>query len=444
MTKVTQSGTGLHLDCNPYDIWRTEQGTNGASFYSDLEWFRPFQSFVALTDASGDRERKDGGLELVPGFYSVCTTYFDQKLIGLGPDDEKPGRNLDRWGPYVARFTRGVDDWILDQIVKAQRIPDDWQLPMQQNGAAAAAPPATAHECLLYCKSIAREHRSLTFKPIEAGDFVLWDMRTPHQNSESNDTNTVRSVFYHAYMVAEPSEINEARIALYANYRLKLRHTPDFASKWADLERDGEVLPLDTKLAKALYNEIEWNELDQPLQQNGNVVSDIDQLIGNYGQLLTDRHIAFFKRFGYVVVEGAMPRQQATKLYNEAIQFCKKKGCDLLDPSSLGAKEYERIASQFGGTVELFYLEEQQRIRLDETMYAITAKLGAETWNTNQGPFTHPFTNQNFDSRKLWLYIDRMNIRLPTSWLTDTGGASQKKANGNRGSSSSKKGSKRK
>jgi len=170
-----------------------------------------------------------------------------------------------------------------------------------------------------------------------------------------------------------------------------------------------------------LYNQTAWSELeksDTPAQQ----------LIDDHGQLLTDRHIAFFKKFGYVVVEGAVSKKQATKLYRAATKFTKNKGCDLLTPNELGAKEYKKVATSFGAMVELFYLEEQQKIRLSEATYAITAKLGVNTWNTCEGTFAHPFADQNLDCRKLWLYIDRMNIRLPTGWLSEESKTKRKRA----------------
>jgi len=268
-----QTGTGLHLDCNAYNLWKTERRseTKGErSVEVDLEWFRPFQSFVALTDASDQSGTKDGGLEIVPGFFSVCESYFRAGLENWTTGDAVPGRNLFRWGSYNTKFSKKNDEWILSQIVKAQRIPDDWNPPSSTTSSAASSSNDNNREasssssssrtidplqcktqaaCARYCTSIVAEHRKLKFKPIEAGDFVLWDIRTPHQNSDSNDTDQVRSVFYHAYMVAQPSTINQARITDYAQCRLQRKHTPDFPKGWADLEENTPLVPLSTDLA---------------------------------------------------------------------------------------------------------------------------------------------------------------------------------------------------
>ena len=101
--KGLQTGTGLHLDCNPYNLWEKEldeKGTaktpldrlafsaNSSIVSSQLPRFRVFQAQIPLRD----QERGDSGLEVIPGFAPWCEMYY--KLT------DRHGRNLARWGTY--------------------------------------------------------------------------------------------------------------------------------------------------------------------------------------------------------------------------------------------------------------------------------------------------------------------------------------------------------
>jgi hypothetical protein len=393
----TQKGTGLHLDCNPYNMWKTQNQKDGK--YKELEWWRPFQSFLALSDATNDRSLQDGGLEIVPGFYAVCERYFQQHDAGT-----THGRNLFRWGSYNTKFSKLHDDWVLRQTVKAQRIPTDWQ-----------DDPSVLSKTSEQCKTMssykryviqtAKSHKKLEYVPIQKGDFVIWDIRTPHQNSSKNETDTIRSVFYHAYMVAQPSTINQDRITKYAAARRKREHTTDFPKTWKEIEKDIPKTKLDTQLAKLLFDQKKWDTVTKD--------NEFEALESNMAHLLTDKHIAFYKRFGYVVVENVFSSDTADTLFEQAVAFCKNKGCDMMNPE-MTPKEWSLIAGRFGAMVELFYQPEMEKIRVSPSTYAITARLNQQTWGSQKFDFKQPFSD--FDGRKLWLYIDRMNIRYPDTW----------------------------
>jgi hypothetical protein len=78
--KLVAKGTGLHIDSNLYNMWKTERIT-GENV--DLERLRAFQSFVALSDANKDKEIRDGGLEVVPGFHLLAGAHYDAITLTL-------------------------------------------------------------------------------------------------------------------------------------------------------------------------------------------------------------------------------------------------------------------------------------------------------------------------------------------------------------------------
>lgn len=395
MSVLKQKFTGIHLDSNAFNLWEREVSPH---VYEPLDRFRPFQSFVALTDTSEKRNVKDGGLEVVPGFHHIMERYFQNHEAGYR------GRRQ-TVGPYNNSFDESIDSWLYSEIQKCQRIPDDWKIPSEP------VPPVPkdqkTEESIALCKKIVAEHKKLKYSPVKTGDFLLWDIRLAHQNSERNETENIRSVFYHAYLLAQPSHINQKKINEYKKLRVTRDHSSDFNRKWSNLEKTGFVpATLDTKLSKLLYDEEKWN--DDLLAEDG----EIGQILNKYKNVITDRHLAFFNRFGYVVIENAVSTELCKALFDQAMNHAKFAGCEI--KKGVTKKDWTKIGGGFGAMVEFFWQPQQERIRFDEKLYAITSELFQKTWATKQGLFSHPI--ENVDGRKLWLYNDRMNMRIPDSW----------------------------
>ncbi|KAG2392554.1 hypothetical protein C9374_011279 [Naegleria lovaniensis] len=402
---LIQTGTGLHLDSWPYNLW----GKLKSDFtYGPLDRFRPFQSMLCLTSGHTNPNKKEGGLELIPGFASVAERYFPamDEMLREG----KSKRTKSPWiSSYHIRFNQKEDEPLFELVRKVKRVPRDW-----------TAPPAStellstmnANDCLEYMRKIVKEHDAIPYHPIEKGDFIYFDIRSAHRNSDANEMDRPRSVFYHAYSVAH--RVNEKTIESLKEKRKIFEHPSDFNSKFKmeqqllNVEKD--LIPL-TPLGQCLYNERSYKTLLQP--------DDQIQPIVNQHSRLTQRHIDFYHRYGYVVVENVVSDADCEQLLNELCQYSAKAGCPLSlnSNSALSQSDFANIGGNFGAMVEWYYLPMQQQLRQHEGLYATTVSLLANTWcaktpNAYHVPYNCPFAD-HLDPRKLWLYVDRMNFRMP-------------------------------
>ncbi|KAL9653196.1 hypothetical protein ABK040_009502 [Willaertia magna] len=404
-----QRGTGLHLDSWPYNLW----GKLRHNFtFAPLDRFRPFQSMVCLTDGNPNRKLKEGGLELIPGFHAICEKYFPLNDIKLrGNDTSNNLRTKNPWiSSYHLRFNQEEDKHLKYFIRKVQRIPEDWKAP---SASTTLCNITTVDDCINHVKLIGKEHDSLTYVPVQKGDFILFDIREPHQNSDANDMKTARSVFYHAYLVKH--QCNEKTINDLKERRKTLDHPNDFNSKFSNMEKklistDG-VEELDTELSKLLFNEKEWT--NKVIEKD----SEIDKILTKYDGVLTERHIQFYHRFGYVVVENAVELSECDDLLKELLESSTKLGCPLDKMDQLTSDEWHNIGGDFGAMCEFYWLKGQQNIRKSEKLYTITVKLLSNTWCCKQDnlwnvPYKCPLIDE-VNPKCLWLYIDRLNYRLP-------------------------------
>lgn len=390
--KFESKGTGLHIDSNTFSLWKTETPTGKLI---DLKKLRPFQSFVALSDAHTSKQVKDGGLEVVPGFHTYCEDYFK-----LSPE-QGTRRNLERWGTYNTKLRDKDDKWILNCVQKIQRIPPNWKpTPVD------TTPSKDLQTCINKARRIITDHDKLDFVPIQKGDFIFWDIRLPHQNSDNNDSDICRSVFYHAYLLANPSYLNSELIEEISQKRPSRDHISDFNKRWTHIEKRGleDQIPLNTPFEKMLYNQQKWEP------------SVGDEIISRYEHLLTEQHIAYYEQYGYVVVENLFENDTCDRLYNQILSHSKYLGCDveslLQGSKKFTADDWQKIGGTFGSMVEFFWLPEQEKIRLDERAYALTAKLLKKTWLAGKDNFHCPFASE-IDYRTMWMYNDRVNIRVP-------------------------------
>ena len=144
--KSLQRSLTPHLDCCPTTIIENN--------YSNVSKWRPFQSFIALTDTI---EPNTGGFEAVPGFHLQFESWARNRKNTITKGKNNTIR--EKAAPCLGEFTpiRPKED--IDVIKQMKHIP---------------------------CK---------------AGSFVIWDVRIPHANSLYNTSNNVcRSVVYTSFL----------------------------------------------------------------------------------------------------------------------------------------------------------------------------------------------------------------------------------------------------
>jgi len=427
-----------------------------------LDRFRPFQSFVALTD----QIKNDSTLLVIPGFFGYAEEYY-----------EATGRHGRSMGlsSYVTKMTKEEDKELLDKAYPqvVHRIPDDWECPdegfpwddaellllhaknsgyvdfefsclsiddlrrtvarvicehavhkNQPNGIMAAIANIEGHKRWPVKRSIERmcsavgaisdEHArmKLAGNEIRSGDFVIWDIRTPHQNGWSNDTTNPRKVFYHAYLAALP-EVNGNLIDHVSACREKGEHISDFPQQFRDIEKLGgsyKPPPL-TELGTHLYNKVPWSNM------TAEMLFRDDKMRAK----ATPRHIAYLKRYGYVVIENLVSQELVDNLATEIDDKLASHGVnikDLTGPMSGETwKNFTKISGTFGGMLEFFWLPGQEIIRQDKCLYNVAAEIVSKTWCSGDVLYKHGYGDE-LKPEFMWLYSDRCNYRFPKHWNT--------------------------
>lgn len=465
-----QYGSGLHLDSNPYNFWNKEiikpSSTKDKEEFDlvPLDRFRPFQSFVALTD----QVKNDSTLQVVPGFHQYAEEYYQ--------NTDKHGRNIYKWGTYSVKIKKSTDP-LLDAKTDVQdihRIPPGWasvgdayphedlikvlefaelhkvapldMIEKVRNDQAANHIDAVfiVNRIMTTLKvnstlgdsirrirthrswfmpgletivnkisAISDEHKAMaskTAKPtgneIKQGDFVIWDVRTPHQNGHSNSTDKPRQVFYHAYLAAI-DQVNKNAIEHIAKCRLTSKHISDFSKVFSHVE-DGTKPTGFEDLGMYLYDQEQWTARGVEMFKDPTIRSKV-----------TQRHIDYLKRYGYVVIENVVDVEQVTNLKNAISSKLTKHGVDLTNqvgPMSASTwNNFTKISNPFGGMVEFFWLPEQEAIRQSTTSYNIMAEIMQHTWCSDTVIYKHPYGDKMV-AEHLWVYCDRINYRFPSIW----------------------------
>lgn len=326
-------------------------------------------------------------------------------------------RNVKNWGPFVTGFDDVEDEWILARVQPIARVPQDWQIPAQ------LLPPIDGTTCMEELKqmasAIADEHKELSFEPIQPGDFVFWDIRMAHTNADTNDTDVIRHVIYHAFLLA-----NEQVNGKLVNAVQKIRHDcthlwPDYNKKFIKLESNQETidaLPKLTPLGQCMYNMSKYTSDVPPMTE------EETQAVKEGMSKVTDRHIAFFKRYGYVVIENALPLSFVQQCQTGISNFFKRNNVPLdltmnhqAQKHQVTWQNWKRVAGKFGGMVESFWTAEHEQLRLSPLVYGINVALTQQTWAQNAGFWQSPYGA--FSPYHLWLFSDRQNVRFPTSWI---------------------------
>lgn len=192
-----QKGTGLHLDCNPFHLFRGEHLNKDKQIeHIPLRFWQPIQAFISCTDTPKPGQ---GGFWTIPKFHKKCVKYFNQHKSQLQQQQQSssssdhqiptpiPTEILKRGNAYDFQDGQHLD--IIDQ---------------------------------------------LKYIPIERGDVLFWDWRMPHCNDTIHIGPSIREVVYAAHLPMVPINIQyaEAQKIWYQTGK----HPSYVAKKFSNLE----------------------------------------------------------------------------------------------------------------------------------------------------------------------------------------------------------------
>jgi hypothetical protein len=391
---MKQKGTGPHIDVNMHNMFKKQlkQYPSSSADFSEFDKWRAFQSQVVLADQA----EKDSSLEVIPGIHRLIKRYYETEGIPM------EGLNIFMKGPYSHQLYKSRNSDLLDKFVYCRRIPKNWSLKGKFSFPDKDEIEGFKRSDIAkFAKKFQKELEEELGELPKAGDFILWDIRAVHKNGDRNDSKQNRATFYHAYLIGDHKP-NLPILKKIVECRKSGIHPADYAKKWQKLESDGyEPYPLND-LGKKLYNYM--------FVESKKNIEEIEDFEENFK--LSQREIDFFQRYGFVVLENIVPRSDAIACKNEIERFFSKKGIPFQNPEKITCGQWSKVASTFGGCVELYWLKSMEKIRQMQNPFEATKQLLANTWASGSlEGFEHPFGKLNPDN--LWLYIDRCNYRFP-------------------------------
>eukprot|EP01125_Pyxidicula_operculata_P011899 TRINITY_DN3895_c0_g1_i1.p1 TRINITY_DN3895_c0_g1~~TRINITY_DN3895_c0_g1_i1.p1 ORF type:complete len:437 (+),score=79.25 TRINITY_DN3895_c0_g1_i1:78-1388(+) len=387
--------TGPHLDINPYCMWKKQmvQFPKSESDYVPLDRWRPFQAQIPLRD----QVQNDGSLEVIPGSHLFIERYYQLMPPGVGTSI--PLRS------YNCGLEEESAD-ILPFFAYVKRIPEDWDakklttLPTTEQIQAMSRQEVAKWLSVLY-KEIRSFEKSADYP--RTGDYIIWDMRLPHQTGVHNRSNQVRQTLYHALIPSVSCNVDITQKQ--RNNRDVGLHPPDFPKLYVDLEQSDGYTPFDlNQLGTYLYGYESW-----PSGQ------DLGHLTEGSDFKLTQQQIDFFQRYGYVVIPNCIPQQLIDGLQEDITNFLGRRGIDVNDLENSDKRNWNKVCGIFGAMLEYYYAPHHEAIRQHPNTYLATSQLLKNTWastNKKELGFWHPF-EEELNPEKLWIYIDRMNYRVP-------------------------------
>lgn len=376
----------------------------------------PPQAFVQVSAAPADGSAGEGSLHVLPGFHSAAVHYFNLT------DRPKPAGGFTPLTEHEHPGLCSPDTW-----VPVTRLPAEW-VEMDRAGETppySSAPGARSLDGVLKAlRGLAKELRGMSFSPPEPGDYVLWDPRLPHSTGERDalsQQDRPRQVFYCAYTLAANSH---AALIHQRNCRETGLHPSWAPSAQARKEqgRDYVAAPL-TPLGRSLYGysdgtKARGERVDKAPGRRCATGGSCGGA-GELAELLTPAHIRFYQRYGFVVVEGAVPLAHTEALGTELkAHLWQHHEIDLDDlHQTLTLKRLSAAFSPDGsGMVEMYWLPAMEAVRQHPPLHEITQQLFAATWGAGTRGFRLEKRAVALTARPtLGLYIDRTSLRLPAS-----------------------------
>jgi hypothetical protein len=135
--------------------------------------------------------------------------------------------------------------------------------------------------------------------------------------------------------------------------------------------------------------------------------------------LATEAHVAFFRRYGFVVIPNLISKEVATKLRDDVRKEMKER-CDI-DVTSLDTLKrtmtFEKLRKAYSpdgaAMVEMYWHPLMERIRQDPVVSGTFEALVRGTWGRGGGAFRRSKKSDNMEDENLLIYIDRTNLKLP-------------------------------
>ena len=141
---------------------------------------------------------------------------------------------------------------------------------------------------------------------------------------------------------------------------------------------------------------------------------------GGAGSVLTAAHVSFFLRFGYVVVEGAVPEELTAAIATDVREhLLRRHGIDLDDAvRTLTLPRLQRAFSPDGsGMLEVYWLRSMEEVRQLPALHDVTRTLFERSWGAAARGFRRSRSSGMVAQPDLGLYIDRTSVRLPAAAL---------------------------
>jgi hypothetical protein len=145
--------------------------------------------------------------------------------------------------------------------------------------------------------------------------------------------------------------------------------------------------------------------------------TESSDITAEVAKLLTPSHIRFYQRYGFVVVQGAVPAAQTQALSSELKgHLWEQHKIDLDDLNE--TLTMNRLSAAFSpdgsGMVEMYWLPAMEAVRQDPRLHEITLQLFSATWGAAARGFKLDRRGGAPAARPtLGLYIDRTSLRLP-------------------------------
>jgi hypothetical protein len=372
----------MHINANGWSLWRLELDNHGTAS-TDLDRWHPLYSALLLSGSPL--------FSVVPGFHRICERWFSaHKRPAAASQRNPPGRSIIKYGNHYTGLVKSRDRDIIGLALPVTRIPPDWSPPQGQATPSPETTPGASVPLARYksqlvdeCVQLGREISHLPTLPPRPGDLVLFDLRAAWQRSAAEGAAAPTLYLDGAMGYAHEARFSQAMVAIRGERSREISEA--FFSKYPDHE------PLDLSrenLASRLYGARSW-------QTEGGTHMRTKWVEAGR-QLVSDRHIEWFRRYGYVVIEhvfGATDLESTVQFLYSILE--QQLGAELAAPplDLRTADGWRRFV--YGDALDMRFWAEIDHLRCSPQMYSACARVLDATWRTGSlEGFRHPFGEQ--------------------------------------------------
>ena len=99
-----------------------------------------------------------------------------------------------------------------------------------------------------------------------------------------------------------------------------------------------------------MYGYKDWKENDDDNKESFEWEEELKKVYP-----ITDRQVAYYRRYGYVVLENAIPKDLTAQMREETKAFLLKHGMDIEDLNSVTREKWATVSGTMGGRLESFW-----------------------------------------------------------------------------------------